>query len=62
MSKTLSIILTEKQHSLLTAIAKKQDRSISYIIRQLIDDNITDYIKNNKLVDFSDIIKKYDLQ
>lgn len=44
MNKIFSINITENQYTLLSRIAKKQHRSLSSIIRQLLDAYIEDYI------------------
>jgi len=44
MNKIFSINITENQYTLVSRIAKKQHRSLSSIIRQLLDAYIEDYI------------------
>ena len=70
MSKIFSINITENQYALVSRIAKKQHRSLSSIIRQLLDAYIEDYIDaeqakkvmkdikegKTELVDFEDVI------
>lgn len=76
MEKTLSIALPENLYNALAKIAKKEDRSKGYIMRQVLERYIEDYmdvqigektlkdINENKteLVDFDDMMKKYGLE
>jgi predicted DNA-binding protein len=76
MNKIFSFQVPEKLYKALETVAKQEDRSKAYIVRDLIEQYITDYVDlkyakqvvsdidsgKTELIDFEDVMRKYGLE